>query len=86
MTRDDVDVRTRLLPTAAVLAVVLVVFLAGIVAGSAGVIGVRVRTSVGDGMAGEQVATLWAGVHPATSPARRETFPSRVRGGTDDAG
>jgi hypothetical protein len=55
------DVRTRLIPILAVLAVVVVAFVAGAVAGSAGVIGVRVPTSVGDGMVGEQVTTLWVG-------------------------
>ncbi len=53
--------RSRLIPTAAVLAVVIVAFLAGTVVGSAGFIGVRVPTSVGDGMVGEQVVTLWGG-------------------------
>jgi hypothetical protein len=43
-------VRTKLIPTVAGLAVVLVAFLVGVVAGSAGVIGVRVPTSVGNGM------------------------------------
>jgi hypothetical protein len=54
-------VLSRLPRTAAILAVVLVVFGAGVVAGSAGLIGLRVPTSVGDGMVGEHVATLWAG-------------------------
>lgn len=53
--------RSRLIPTAAVLAVVLVAFVAGAVVGSTGIFGVRVPTLVGDGMVGEQVATLWVG-------------------------
>ena len=39
---------------------VAVAFGLGVGAGAAGAIGVRVPTSVGDGMAGEHVATLWA--------------------------
>ncbi len=53
--------RTRLVPALVIVAAVCVALAVGVAAGSAGVVGVRVPVSVGDGMVGEQVATLWIG-------------------------
>ena len=53
--------RSRLIPVAAVLAIVFVAFVAGSIVGSYGLFGVRVPVSVGDGMVGERVVTLWIG-------------------------
>ena len=58
---EGTELRTRPFPTIAIIAVVLLAFAAGVGAGSAGVIGVRVPASIGDGMVGEQVATIWSG-------------------------
>ena len=49
------------MPVIAAIAVAVAGFAAGLVAGSAGLIGVRAPAAVGDGMAGVEVATLWVG-------------------------
>ena len=48
------------LPVVVGLATVVVILLVGIWVGSAGAIGIRVPVSVGGGMVGEHVASLWA--------------------------
>ena len=72
--------RFRHIPILTALAVAVLAFVAGVVAGSAGVIGVRVPTSVGHGMVGEQVATLWVG---DTAYGARSSVAWRDAGGSE---
>jgi hypothetical protein len=51
----------RLIAMAAALGIVVVVFLAGIAVGSAGIVGVRPATMIGEGRVGDGVVTLWSG-------------------------
>jgi len=54
-------------PVVAGLAVAVVMFLAGVGLGAAGAVGVRVPVSVGAGMVGDHVASLWANGDDATA-------------------
>jgi hypothetical protein len=81
---EGTELRTRPFPTIAIIAVVLLAFAAGVGAGSAGVIGVRVPASIGDGMVGEQVATIWSGdtaYGAKSSVAWRDSTGSEHEGG-----
>ena len=49
------------MPVLVAFVLALMAFGSGVVAGSAGIVGVRLPTIVGDGMVGDQVTTLWSG-------------------------
>lgn len=57
---NEARVRTRAIAVVTVAFLAVAGFGVGVLAGSGGVLGVRVPTSIGSGMVGERVATLWA--------------------------
>jgi hypothetical protein len=70
-------------PLVAGLVVAIIVFVSGVGFGAAGAIGVRVPVSVGAGMAGDHVASLWANGDDATAYGARTSVAWRDAQGAE---